>query len=332
MIIKTPKFWSKINFISLSLLPFSFVYFLGMFAIRSAKKTQKVSKKVICIGNFIAGGSGKTPTAIAIGKIIKEIAKEKNSDEKYEFSYLSGGYMGEGVDFVSLRDGGFLAQNVGDEPLLLNEIATTFVAKDRLFGAWQINRISKIKAIILDDGMQDNAIHKDFTIAVVDGKIGFGNGFLIPAGPMRQPLWMGLKKVDLVVMIGEADEEILQKLAGKEITKAKLAATNLEKFSGQKLVAFCGLAYPQKFFSFLESCGLELLGVTSFSDHYNYQDQDLQNMCKIAESKGTKLVTTKKDWIKFSSHFQEKIDYLDVELEFSDKEFIKNKVRKIIQL
>lgn len=329
MIIKTPKFWVKRNIISFALLPLSFVYFLATLLDRSSKKSQKISKPVICIGNFIAGGSGKTPTAIAIGKIIQEIF-----GEKYKFAYLSSGYKsnykGGEFDFISLREGSYDAEDVGDEPLLLNEIAPTFISKNRLLGAKQIDKINEIKAIILDDGMQNKSLHQDLVIAVVDGKIAFGNEFLIPAGPLRQTLKIGLKDVDFIVIIGETEERVIKKLSDKKITKAKIVATNLEKFSGQKLIAFCGLAYPQKFFSFLESNGLEIIDKKSFSDHYFYQDQDLEKLCEIAKNKGAKLVTTKKDWIKFPDNFQKKIDYLDINLEFLDKEFIKNELKKVL--
>lgn len=324
MPIKTPKFWVKRNIISFALLPLSFIYFLAMLLDRSSKKSQKISKPVICIGNFIAGGSGKTPTAIAIGKILQE------SFEECKFAYLSSGYKGKGADFVSLREGNYEAENVGDEPLLLNEIAPTFISKNRLFGAKQIDKINEIKAVILDDGMQNKTLHQDLVIAVVDGKIAFGNEFLIPAGPMRQPLNMALKTVDFVVIIGETEEKVIKKLSDKKITRAKIVATNLEKFSGQKLIAFCGLAYPEKFFSFLENNRLEIIDKKSFSDHYFYQNQDLEKLCEMAKNKGAKLVTTKKDWIKFPDNFQKKIDYLDINLEFLDKEFIKNELKKVI--
>ena len=324
MPIKTPKFWVKRNIISFALLPLSFIYFLAMLLDRYSKKSQKISKPVICIGNFIAGGSGKTPTAIAIGKILQE------SFAECKFAYLSIGYKGKGADFISLQEENYEAKNVGDEPLLLNEIAPTFISKNRLFGAKQIDKINEIKAVILDDGMQNKTLHQDLVIAVVDGKIAFGNEFLIPAGPMRQPLNMALKTVDFVVIIGETEEKVIKKLSDKKITRAKIVATNLEKFSGQKLIAFCGLAYPEKFFSFLEKNGLEIINKKSFSDHYFYQNQDLEKLCEMSKNKGAKLVTTKKDWIKFPDNFQKEIDYLDINLEFLDKEFIKNELKKVL--
>ena len=325
MQLKTPKFWAKKNLLSCALLPLSLIYFLGFVVLNFLRKTQKISKPVICVGNLIAGGSGKTPTAIALGKILKEIAPPD-----FQFAYLSSGYKGSGLKFLALGKGENSAQDVGDEAILLSKIAPTFVAKNRLFGARKIENIEEIKALILDDGMQNNALQKDLTIAVVDGQIGFGNGFLIPAGPMRESLKSGFSKADFVVVINDLSPDVEQKLRGQKFTKARLLPSNLEEFSDAKLLAFCGLAYPQKFFSFLKSCNLEVAECREFSDHFSYRDEDLNSLLQDAQSKGLRLITTKKDWVKFSPDFQNKINYLDVELEFLDKNFVCEYLKKLI--
>lgn len=311
-----------------ALLPFSLLYFIAAFLRGILRKSEKISKPVICIGNLIAGGSGKTPTAIAVGKILREIAPQQD----FEFAYLSKGYRGDGAKFVALRDGKYMAKNVGDEPMLLVKTAPTFVAKNRLFGAKQIDNIKEIKAIILDDGMQNNSLHKDFTILVVDGKIAFGNGFLLPSGPMREPLFCGLKKAGLVVVIGEISEELAKKLSGKKIVQAQLLIKNIENFRGKKLLAFCGLAYPQKFFDLLQKHNLEICETKSFPDHYAYSNKDLEKLCAVADKNFWQLIATKKDWVKFPKNFQDKISYLDVELEFLDKQLVADELKKIIKL
>lgn len=321
--LKTPKFWTEKNLISYALLPLSLVYFCGFCVIKFFTKTVKISKPVICVGNLIAGGSGKTPTAIAIGKILHKMSAD--------FAFLSRGYMSDGSSFLLLsKDGSDKASQVGDEPMLLAETAPTFVATNRLFGAKQIEKMQKFKMLVLDDGMQNDALHRDYTILVMDGKIGFGNEFLIPAGPMRERLHDGLKKTDLVVVIGDADEKFLQKFASKKIARATILPTNLSDFCGKKQVAFCGLAYPQKFFSLLAKHGIETVETIGFPDHYLYQDQDLESLCKIAAAKNANLVTTKKDWMKFSKNFQAKIPYLDIELRFEDEGLIKSELIKIL--
>jgi tetraacyldisaccharide 4'-kinase len=323
MYIKTPEFWTKKNLLSISLLPLSFVYFLSFSLIKFFTEKKKISKPVICVGNLIAGGSGKTPTAIALGKILHEM--------NVEFAFLSRGYMGDGSKFLLLKkDHENKAEQVGDEPLLLLETAPTFVAKNRFFAAKEIERINKFSAIVLDDGMQSNSLYHDFTVLVIDGKIGFGNEFLIPAGPMRQTVKSGLKEADLVVIVGEAKKKLLEKLSHKKITQAQIIPTNLSEFSGKKLLAFCGLAYPQKFFSFLENQGLEVVKIESFPDHHFYKNNELKKLSEIAEEKNLTLITTKKDWIKFPQNFKQTIAYLDIELIFEDKNLVITELRKIL--
>lgn len=322
--LRTPDFWTKRNAISFALLPLSYIYFLGFLLARFFAKPEKISKPIICVGNLIAGGAGKTPTVIALGKILKEMGAD--------LAFLSRGYMNDGSKFLMLRNSdNNKAEQVGDEPLLLIGIAPTFIAKDRLFGAKQIEAMKKFNAIVLDDGMQCNSLVRDLTILVIDGKIGFGNNFMIPAGPMREPLAIGLKKADLVVLIGEANENLMQKLSGKKIIRAKVLPKNLAEFSGKKLVAFCGLAYPQKFYDLLENQGLEVIEKRSFADHFHYQISDLEDLYRLAEEKDATLVTTRKDWVKFPKAFQEKISHLDVELTFEDSALLKKELKKILK-
>ncbi len=321
--LKTPKFWVKKNLISFCLLPVSGFYLLGFYLVKIFARTTKISKPVICIGNAIAGGSGKTPVAIAIGKILREMS--------VDFAFLSRGYMSDGSSFLLLTKGDiYKAEQVGDEPLLLAEIAPTFVTTNKLLGAKQLEINNKFQAVVLDDGMQSNSLFRDYTILVVDGKIGFGNGFLIPAGPMRETLGESLNKANLVVVIGNADEKLLLKLADKKIAKANIIPINIAEFSNKRLLAFCGLAYPEKFFSLLTENKVEVIKKVSFADHYPYKDKDLENICKIADENNLEIVTTKKDWVKFTPKYRKQISYLDIELVFEDEEIIKAEFKKIL--
>jgi tetraacyldisaccharide 4'-kinase len=181
--------------------------------------------------------------------------------------------------------------------------------------------------IVLDDGMQNNTLHRDFTIMVVDGKIGFGNGFMLPAGPLREPVSCGLKKADLVVVVGSANEKLLKKFPQEKIVRTKIVPKNLSHFLSKKLIAFCGLAYPEKFFSYLRENGLQVIETHSFPDHYHYSENELIGLLKIAEEKNAELITTKKDWVKFPK-FHDRICHLDIDLEFENKELIKEILRK----
>jgi tetraacyldisaccharide 4'-kinase len=321
--LKTPKFWTEKNLISYALLPLSWLYFAIFSLLKIGKKPQKIATKVICIGNVKAGGSGKTPTALALGHILQEM--------QIDFAYLSRGYRGAENNILLEKDGNYDAEKVGDEPLLLAEIAPTMVAKDRFFGARELEKSKKPQVILLDDGMQNQALHYDYTILVVDGKIGFGNELLIPAGPMREPLKQALKRVDLVVIIGKFAKEFLTKFPGKKIVTAHIVTKNLNDFLDKKLVAFCGLAYPKKFFSILEESGLRLVQTQPFPDHHIYTKSDLRNLLRIARKNNANLITTKKDWVKFSPTLQKKISYLDIELKFDDETLIKNELKAVLQ-
>ena len=320
---KTPEFWTRKNYIAFALLPLSFIYYAVFCFLAFIHKKEKISKPVICVGNLIAGGSGKTPTAIALGKVLQGM--------NYKLAFLSRGYMRDGATFLMLKkDDNLKAEQVGDEPMLLIETAPTFVAQDRLFGAKQIDSMKKFDVVVLDDGMQNNYLHSDFNILVVDASVGFGNGFMIPAGPMRQTLRSGLKKTDLVIVIGEMKKDLAKKLAGKKIIGAKITPTNLEKFQDKKLLAFCGIAYPEKFFSFLRNNNLNVAETIDFPDHYLYQERDFESIFAIAKKDNLTLISTKKDWVKFPKNYQSKISYLDVELHFEDEEMLKNELKKLL--
>lgn len=276
---------------------------------------------MICIGNLTMGGSGKTPVALALGKILREM--------NIEFAYLTRGYGSKGNKFGFVEKNSRVAE-VGDEPLLLAEMAPTFIAKDRLKGAQEITKMPKIKAILMDDGMQNHSLQKDLLSIVVDSRVQFGNGFLFPAGPLREPLSSGLKKADFVVLVGENDEKLQKKMAAKKILQAKIIAKNAHEFSHQKLLAFCGLAHPEKFFSYLEAQGLDVVGSHPFPDHHFYNKIELDQLVEIAQKQNAKLITTKKDWVKFAPIYQEKIEFLDVELSFVNQALVRQELKKIL--
>lgn len=314
---KTPKFWATKNLISCALLPFSAVYFLGFKLAKIFSKKQRVKIPVICVGNLIAGGSGKTPTALALGKILREM--------NVNFAYLSRGYGAKSDEFLRVENvEKNAAQKFGDEPVILAETAPAFIAKNRFLGAQKISE-QNFQSILLDDGLQNNSLESDFKILVIDGKVGFGNGILIPAGPMREPLKGGLEKADLVIVIGEARVDLLTKISAKKTVRAKIVAKNLADFSGKKLLAFCGLAYPQKFFSLLKT-----QKTYEFPDHHSYTEKELKKICEEAEIMAATPITTKKDWVKFSPEFRKKISYLDVELEFENPSLIRAELQKIL--
>ena len=320
--LKTPQFWlQKNSLISLILLPFCLIYKVGFLLKKFLVKTQKVNLPIICIGNIIAGGSGKTPVALALGDFLK-----KNN---FEFCYLTRGYKSN-INQVLIIDkhSNTNAQDVGDEAMLLADIAPTCVAKNRYLGYKKILENNKYQMIVMDDGLQNFQLDYALKILVIDSKIAFGNERLIPSGPLRQSLSDVAKNIDLFVIIGQKnltiEKKIFQENPQSKILSAQIFASNLDKFLNQNIVAFCGIAYPQKFFDFVKNNGLNLIDTKAFADHYQYKIEDLEKLYQEAFLKNYKLITTKKDWVKFPKIFQEKIDYLDIKLEFEDETLLKN--------
>ena len=321
--IKTPKFWLKKNLISYFLLPASLVYFLLFCLFKYCSKRTKTSKPIICIGNIIAGGSGKTPTAIAIGNILSEM--------NLDFAYVSRGYKRKDQkNSICIKKGQeFDVRISGDEPALLSQYGDVFISKNKLKTLKEVDEYDEYDMLVLDDGLQNNVIFSDLRIVVIDGKIGFGNSFLIPAGPLRENIDSGLRKADLVVVIGKDKSGLTKKISDDKLVKAKIKIVNLDQFKGQKLVAFCGIAYPDKFFSLLKDSKLDIVQEHSFVDHYFYKDLDLHNLLKVAKNNKAKLITTKKDWVKFPKKYQDKIGYLDIELRFDNKDKIIREITKL---
>ena len=314
---KTPRFWSSNNIISYILIPLSWVYLIATKIDGFFTKKTKINKTVICIGNLIAGGSGKTPTAIAIGKIVEKLINKK-------FVYLTRGYKGKKQEFLSVNQALKQLTKVSDEAILLNEVAKTFIARNRAFGAKKIEQMKEAEIIILDDGLQNNNLSKDIKIIVIDGFVAFGNCKLIPAGPLRQNIKSGLAMADLVIIINEINDEnlnLIKKNYQGKIIFAKTICKNLELFDNNKnYLAFCGLAYPDKFFNFLTKQNLSLIEKINFADHHYYSNEELKKLITKAEKQNCQLITTKKDWVKFPPSYQKIINYLDIEVEFTDQD------------
>jgi tetraacyldisaccharide 4'-kinase len=287
-----PAFWwrREPNFLARLLWPLSAIYG-HMAAARMRRRAPELKRlPVICIGNFTLGGGGKTPTAIAAAKLLK--------DQGAKPVLLSRGYGGRerGPHQVNDRDH---ADQVGDEPLLLADAAPTIVARDRYAGALAAaGRGADI--IIMDDGFQSPALHKDISIIALDAAVGIGNGMTIPSGPLRAPLDGQLELADALVMVGEgeAGEQIAArfKAAGKLVFRATYQAISKPKWLGSgPLIAFAGIARPEKFFATLEALGAQLGIRKAFPDHHVFSEADAAKLLDLAETNGAILATTEKD-------------------------------------
>ena len=254
---------------------------------------------VLCVGNFTAGGTGKTPMAIALAQVVRDSGSEP--------VFLSRGYGGRlhGPDVVDLER--HTHADTGDEPLLLARVAPAVVARDRRQGAELIERTYGPKAvIIMDDGLQNPALKKDFSIALVDGKRAFGNGLCIPAGPLRAPLSFQAGLVQAIAINGTmagADArsiraQISRFFNGAVIKTYVATDADITWMKTQKIVAFAGIANPERFFSLVEAHGGMIAERHVFPDHHAFTEADAARLLSSADAHGAGLVTTEKDFVR----------------------------------
>lgn len=298
MALKTPAFWyRKGGDISLKekiLTPFSLLYRIGYEFHQHSVTPEKLDIPVVCIGNINAGGTGKTPTAIAVMNAIT-----KNNLAKKPF-FLLRGYGGGERGPLLVDTSRHNSWATGDEALILAQHAPTIIAVDRVQGALLAAK-HNADLVLMDDGLQNPGIHKDLKIVVINGEMGFGNGKMLPAGPLREPLKKGIARADIFILIGEDTRGVTALLpADKPLIRAKLEPELCAPLSSdKKYVAFAGLGYPEKFFSFMrERLNLDIVKTISFPDHYPYTEKDVQNLQERAREWNAELLTTKKDSLR----------------------------------
>jgi tetraacyldisaccharide 4'-kinase len=278
--------------------PLASVY--GAIAERRYKNASPYRSRlpVICVGNFTAGGTGKTPMSLLVADIVEAAGGAP--------WFLSRGYGGrlDGQEVVDLAR--HTAAEVGDEPLLLAARAPTVISRDRRLGAEFIERKAPSNAvIIMDDGLQNPALAKDLTIAVVDAARGFGNGGVIPAGPLRAPLAFQMRLADLIVVNGETGSRARQQLAAvTEAAHIPVIATHpvprgdVTWLKGTKVIAYAGIANPQRFFALLETLGAKIVERVSFGDHQSLSNTEAEKLLALSSQSGAQLITTEKDFVR----------------------------------
>ena len=312
---RTPFFWKNINIISIVLYPLSILYGIG-YRLRCLLNFKKYKSEtpVICIGNLVAGGAGKTPTALFVSKFLRRNGKT--------YCFLSKGYKGKIEKPTRVDLNSHNAREVGDEPLLLAEYGDTYVAKNRVEGLKYINSLAgKYDCIIMDDGLQNPTFEKDYSIVVVNGKSGFGNNMLLPAGPLRERLRSVKNKVDMVAIIDE-DRHNIADLCKKYGIRYTFLETkyNLKKFLYEnKFIAFSGIANPDKFFDSLDECSVKTLDYVTFPDHHIFRNCEIEMLIDMAKGWKYKLITTKKDWVRLKKKYRDDIFYFDMYLKLSNK-------------
>jgi len=264
---------------------------------RMRRRGERASLPVICIGNFTAGGAGKTPTALAVARILDAAGESP--------AFLTRGYGGRLRGPIQVR-AKHKAADVGDEPVLLSKASRTIVSSDRPAGARLAYEMGST-VIVMDDGLQNSSLVKDCAIAVVDGAVGVGNGLPLPAGPLRAPLDTQWPLVDAVIVIGEGEpgRQLAEQAAnrGKRVFTARLepAAGAAQALKGTRVLAFAGIGRPEKFFDTLRACGAVVEATRSFPDHHPYRASELAALRQEAQALGLRPVTTEKDLARIAA-------------------------------
>lgn len=316
MAVRAPEWWDAGSgtLLPTLLAPLGWGWGLVAQAQRTWVRPWRAGVPVLCVGNLVAGGAGKTPLALDIGARLFE--------RGIAVHFLTRGHGGGEAGPLRVDAERHGAVQVGDEALLLARCAPTWVARDRRAGA-RAAVAEGATVIVMDDGFQNPALAKDVSLIAVDGGFGFGNGRLMPAGPLREDLAGGLARGSAVVLIG-ADKagvgERLAKLSPLPVLRAQFRpGPEARDLAGQAVVAFAGIGRPAKFFATLRGIGCRVVANHAFADHYVYRAADLARLKDEARAADAQLVTTAKDAQRLPPAAMDVIRVLTVTLEWDEE-------------
>jgi tetraacyldisaccharide 4'-kinase len=318
---KTPDFWGQEKSIWTKILsPLSWLYLAGHRLNVKRQKPYTSSLPVICVGNIVAGGSGKTPAVMALIELLNK------NGHFHNIHILTRGYGGtlKGPTSLSLTD--HTPDDTGDEARLLAQYAQVILSADRPAGA-KLAELAGADLLIMDDGLQNPSLSKTLSFLVVDDSFGLGNRRLIPAGPLRESVLDTLNKTDALILIGknlpfETDKPVFN----AQIKPARILPSNTP------YVAFAGIGRPGKFLKTLQDMKVNLIDFHAYADHHPYSEQDIQKLKERARTSGATLITTEKDIARLSPSLAEGIETLPISLVFDNPSdlysFIETKVAR----
>ncbi len=289
---REPAFWWREPGLASSLLAPLAVFYGAIAARRMARQGARASLPVLCVGNFTLGGAGKTPATMWLAKALQAAGQRP--------CCLSRGYGGSVIGPKLVDAEADSAARVGDEALLLARVAPTVIARDRVSGA-QAAAAQGANVVIMDDGLQNASLVKDFTLAVVDGRRGIGNARVFPSGPLRAPLAAQLARTDALLVMGNvegAHDVVAQSVArGLPVFHGKLTpdAAAVAALQKRKVLAFAGIGDPEKFFATATQAGIAVVQTKSFDDHHRFSGVQAVELIAQAERDGLVLLTTEKD-------------------------------------
>jgi tetraacyldisaccharide 4'-kinase len=289
---RRPAFWSRSSWVTEALSPLSYPY-AAITARRMARTGWRAPVPVLCVGNATVGGAGKTTLVLDLARRLtaRGIAAH----------VLTRGYGGSARGPHRVAAGDTVA-TVGDEALLLAEVAPTWTGADRAASA-RAAVAARAEALLMDDGLQNPSLEKTMSLLAIDGATGFGNGKVVPVGPLREPVAAAAARCRAAVLIGEDESGALAMLPrGMQVirTRLKQDPEDIASLGGRPVIAFAGLARPEKFFEGLERAGINLVGRRSFADHHTFSAAEIAALRRVAASENAVLVTTPKDAVRLS--------------------------------
>jgi len=286
--VRAPEFWhNKGGILSFVLSPFGWIYSAITSMRAAAKPTWAAPIPVICIGNVVMGGAGKTLVSIDLAERLK--AKGQNPH------IIMRGYGGSMNAPTKVDLNLHNANDVGDEALLLARTAPTWVGARRADVAKHATK-DGASVLIMDDGFQNPSLAKDLSLLVVDAEYGFGNGRVCPAGPLREPIKNAASRAHAVISLGGSlSENVMNLPAFVGYTEPTSNATDIH---GERVVAFGGIGRPEKFFNSLKAAGAELTETISFPDHHPFSDAEIKNVLAKAKTQNSIAITTEKDFVR----------------------------------
>jgi len=319
---RTPNHWQNNNVLSRLLMPFGWIYFqLSLWRHKIARSVD-IGVPVICVGNIVAGGAGKTPTVMYLGKLLSK---------RLKVAFLTRGYGGAFSGPIKVNPHKHTFQDVGDEALLLSKIAPTWVSKNRLDGGLAA-KLDGAQIILMDDGFQNPTIGKTFSILVFDGPYGVGNNQLIPSGPLRETLGRGMSRADAVVIIGEDLHDLQSKIPENiplfSVTTSPIISKKLKV--AKSVIGFAGIGRPRKFLETLKTLNVEIQDFVPFPDHHKFRNSEIEDLIRRASETGAQLVTTTKDFVRLPPNTKNSVIAMDIELNWANQNQIKALLEQVL--
>ena len=315
---QAPKYFNKKFGLGMLFLPLAGLYWFAGKMAKLFSVGYRAKATVVCVGNVVVGGVGKTPLVIEVVEHFLKLGKRVAVISR---GYGSDSEKGETPVFVDVKKS--TADEVGDEPLM---IAKRFrgkvpvcICRNRGVGLQCLDAMG-VDVVVADDGLQNYTFKKDKVVIVFDGKDCIGNGWILPAGPLRETLTSGMKKADIVMMMRQANPTFEKRLwrYGKPVFHAKTVVQNTAEFAGKKVVAFAGIGKPEKFYKSLSEAGANIVGTYDFDDHHHYVETEILHLVDMAKKHKAMLVTTEKDFVKLPTRLADKISVLRIGVEIDN--------------